>query len=343
MNIPHPDFRKHYEAFPVTLTPSVTELPKLRLDRRKHIDSKVRHQPISGPIPEQVTEKEVHVTASDGFQIPVTVYSSTSLSDKARAGLPVVVLMHEGGWHLGDRVDEEVNSRLFVRDLDCVVLNVEYRLAPEMRFPRYVEDCYEVLQHLATDAQSFHELAKPDMGIVLGGSSAGGNLAATLAQKARVDDLQPSVTGQWLSVAALLPSEVVPEKYAAEYVSGKENMQDPVIGELTGERWKAMEDMLGLKNVDDINYTPFATSIYPPDEKDRGKLAKAFLQVAGMDPLRDESLIYERALREEWGVETRMKVYEGYGHMFWTNWPEMAESRVYWKDMIEGMRWLLGQ
>jgi acetyl esterase/lipase len=62
-----------------------------------------------------------------------------------------------------------------------------------------------------------------------------------------------------------------------------------------------------------------------------------------MDPLRDQSLIYDRALREEWGVETRLVVYAGYGHMFWTNWPEMEESKRFWTDMVEGMRWLLGQ
>lgn len=106
---------------------------------------------------------------------------------------------------------------------------------------------------------------------------------------------------------------------------------------------------------DDALFTPFAASLYPPAPKidegenetgskdDRPPLAKAFFQVAGMDPLRDQSLIYERALREEWLVDTRLVVYSGYGHMFWTNWPEMDESKKYWRDMVDGMRWLLGR
>ena len=97
---------------------------------------------------------------------------------------------------------------------------------------------------------------------------------------------------------------------------------------------------------DDPLFTPFATSLYPPHKHagdDRSPLANAFFQVGGMDPLRDESLMYERALREEWDVKTRLVVYSGYGHMFWTNWPEMKESQKFWTDMVGGMRWLLGQ
>jgi acetyl esterase/lipase len=49
-------------------------------------------------------------------------------------------------------------------------------------------------------------------------------------------------------------------------------------------------------------------------------LPPAFFQVAGLDPLRDEALIYEKVLREENGVDTRINIYDGLGHMFWTNW-----------------------
>jgi hypothetical protein len=62
-----------------------------------------------------------------------------------------------------------------------------------------------------------------------------------------------------------------------------------------------------------------------------------------MDPLRDESLIYDRALREEWGVDTQLVVYSGYGHMHWTNYPQTCAAKLYWQDMVDGMRWLLGQ
>ena len=60
-----------------------------------------------------------------------------------------------------------------------------------------------------------------------------------------------------------------------------------------------------------------------------------------MDPLRDHALIYERVLREEDGIDTKLDLYIGFGHTFWTNWPEMEMSRRFVNDTLEGMRWLL--
>ena len=99
-----------------------------------------------------------------------------------------------------------------------------------------------------------------------------------------------------------------------------------------------------MENVDDPLLHVFATALYSPAEKDqldKPPLAKAFFSIAGMDPIRDDGLIYEQALREDWHVETRLDLYPGYGHMFFMNWPEMDESRKWWKYMIDGMQWLL--
>ena len=69
----------------------------------------------------------------------------------------------------------------------------------------------------------------------------------------------------------------------------------------------------------------------------------AFFQVCGMDPLRDEGLIYERVLREEYGIPTRLNLYPGHGHYFWTNFPTLALSKKFVSDALEGVRWLLAQ
>ena len=74
--------------------------------------------------------------------------------------------------------------------------------------------------------------------------------------------------------------------------------------------------MIGVPDVDDPLFHVFASALYPPSGKNaenKPPLAKAYINVAGMDPIRDDGLIYERALREEWGVETRLDVYPGYG------------------------------
>lgn len=67
---------------------------------------------------------------------------------------------------------------------------------------------------------------------------------------------------------------------------------------------------------------------------------KAFFQAGGLDPLRDEAVLYDRMLREA-GVLTRFELYGGYGHMFWTNYPDCDESVKFVSDTLRGVKWLL--
>lgn len=69
-------------------------------------------------------------------------------------------------------------------------------------------------------------------------------------------------------------------------------------------------------------------------------VARAFFQVGGLDPLRDEAVLYDRKLRSS-GVLTRFNLYSGYGHMFWTNWPRLPASVEFVQDTLAGVKWLL--
>lgn len=87
--------------------------------REKH---HLRYLP--GPIPDDVHEGDFKINVRDGSQIAARVYRPLKAQDTGR---PLIVMYHEGGWSAGDLTDEEVNCRLFSRDLGAVCVNVEYR------------------------------------------------------------------------------------------------------------------------------------------------------------------------------------------------------------------------
>lgn len=191
---------------------------------------------------------------------------------------------------------------------------MEYRLAPEHPFPVSVNDSYDVVKWCAATASSSSPTlpANPRKGFIVGGSSAGGNLSAIVCQIGRDEGLDPPLTGQYLSVPALLwigPGQEVPKQYKDEYRSVYESVDDPVIGRLSKEAKASLLDTVKP----DVNSTLFNPLLHPNLQN----LPPAFFQLGGLDPLRDEALIYERVLREENHVPTRLNVYDGFCHMFW--------------------------
>ena len=224
------------------------------------------------------------------------------------------------------------------------------RLAPEHPFPTGVNDCYDTLKWALANASQLG--ATPSAGVVVGGGSAGGNIAAVLACLAREEKLDPPITGQYLCVPALLPEGNVPEKYKDEYKSRSESVSDPVIGKLNEDILRGLFSSLSIPFTIKLThiiipeiYKPDPTSpLWDPFNHPSGhtNLPKAYFQVAGLDPLRDEAILYDRILQQG-GVESKFDFYPGYGHMFWTNWPEMNMSKRFWGDMVKGMGWLLGR
>ncbi|KAF6805751.1 lipase 2, partial [Colletotrichum musicola] len=202
--IPDPDFEAELEARPIR-GPQPSDPYYGRDDffaMREHRATRLREKHhlryLPGPVPEQVREEDRKVTARDGHEITIRVYTPVkSLS----GGSPLIVMYHEGGWSSGDLTDEEVNCRLFSRDLCAICVNVEYRLAPEFAFPTGLNDCWDVLEWAAKNASELG--ADPTRGFIIGGGSAGGNIAAVIAHLARDNNLTPPLTGQYLCVPAI--------------------------------------------------------------------------------------------------------------------------------------------
>ncbi|KAK3213612.1 hypothetical protein GRF29_28g409437 [Pseudopithomyces chartarum] len=181
-----PAYRKAFEARPVDIQGK--DIFEVRASRAEHLQ-KLRHlYPIPGPIPEEVTETMIEATARDGHPIPIRLYQPAK--GPPEGGSPLVLMYHEGGWSMGDLTDEDLNCRMFARDLGCVCLNVDYRLAPEHPFPTGVHDCWDALTWALSNAPSLN--ASPTQGLIVGGASAGGNIAAVLALLSRDTQLPPN-------------------------------------------------------------------------------------------------------------------------------------------------------
>ena len=104
--------------------------------------------------------------------------------------------------------------------------------------------------------------------------------------------------------------------------------------ELEGGRDRVGEDHMFLRGQGIENGTESGTQME----------TRVYIQVCGQDVTRDDGLIYERMLREECGVETRLDVYTGFGHVFWGmggDYPKMEMSERRMRDSVEGGGWLL--
>ncbi|KXS97680.1 hypothetical protein AC579_8069 [Pseudocercospora musae] len=284
-----------------------------------------------GPIPAEVKESDHQVPTRDGQWIRVRVYVPTK---QASAPRPLIVMYHEGGWRMGDLTDEDLNCRMFARDLGAVCVNVEYRLAPEHPFPTGVDDAYDTLLWSTKTASPTSVILPADLeaGFVVGGSSAGGNFAAVMSQRAGDEGLNPPLTGQHLSVPALLSRPAIPENWKDVCGSRAESKFDPVL--------KMKDRDEDHEKIEHLNVEPENPMYSPLLHENIGNLPPAFFQIAGLDPLRDEGLLYEDELRKK-GVPTRLNVYDGFGHMFWSNWPTLRQSQDFVSDTLAGMKWLL--
>ncbi|KAH7379120.1 Alpha/Beta hydrolase protein [Phaeosphaeria sp. MPI-PUGE-AT-0046c] len=277
----------------------------------------------AAPSTSDVEETDHDIPTRDGASIVVRTYRPR----RGKPG-PVLVILHGGGWVLGGLDNEALLCRTWAEKFYGVAVNVDYRLAPEFKFPIAVFDCYDAVRWVAANPHVYGgDLSK---GFIVGGVSAGANMATTVTHLARDDTMFPSITGCWLSIPSLLAPTVVPERYKKDYLSREQNKDAPILnsGALA----------LFRKLYEDDPASPLMSPVLFPSHKD---LPPAYFQIAGMDPLRDEGLIYERILREEMGIRTRMDLYPGLPHGFSSWWPRAAFSKKQREDGVEGLHWLL--
>lgn len=129
-------------------------------------------------VTEGVDTQHVTVESADGYAVPVRIYKRSS----AGTELPMLVYFHGGGFFGGGPDIVEQMCKVLVRDVDCVVLNVDYRLCPEAHYPQPLDDCWAAVRWAYAHAR---ELGAAEKKLAVSGDSAGGNLAAAVTLRDR--------------------------------------------------------------------------------------------------------------------------------------------------------------
>jgi acetyl esterase len=216
--------------------------------------------------------------------------------DRPAAGtLPLLVYFHGGGWVVGSVALSDNSCRALANASGCAVLSVEYRLAPEHRYPAAADDAYAATAWAAAHAS---DLGIDRERIAVGGSSAGGNLAAVASLMAR-DRGAPRIRAQYLHVPVLDHDFTRPSYRANETGMGLTRK---------GMEWFWKNYVPDLATRDE----PYASPLHA---KDLRGLPPAIVVTAECDPLRDEGAAYAERLREA-GVRVTYMEYPGMVHAF---------------------------
>ncbi len=226
----------------------------------------------------------------EGRTIPARLYAPAS--DRP---LPVYVFFHGGGWVRGDLETADFVCRAMANRAHCLVVSVNYRHAPEHRFPAAVVDAYDATVWVAGQAAALGGNASR---LAVGGYSAGGTLAAVVARLAR-DRHGPRIVFQ------LLQAPVTDGRF--DTASYREN------GEGCGLTARSMRWFWNHYAPSEADReSPLAS---PLRALDLSGLPPAFVVTAEYDPLRDEGEAYAARLREA-GVAVTAKRYAGMIHLF---------------------------
>jgi len=250
-------------------------------------------RPASTPTPPEIGSVRNVVAETSPGAIPLRVYRPAGVP--ATTPLPAYVYFHGGGWVIGDLETHEVLCRQLTAASGASVISVDYRMAPEHKFPAAVDDAWAATRWVVAHAG---ELGLDGSRLAVGGDSAGGNLAAVLALMAR-DAGAPAIKLQVLiyPVTDVMRETRSYDDFAEGYMLTRDSM-----------RWFIAHYLKSKDDARDWRVSPLrAPSL--------AGLPPALIVTAGNDPLRDEGEMYGGRLRDA-GVMVDYVCYGGMIHGF---------------------------
>jgi acetyl esterase/lipase len=275
--------------------------PDIEAERAAYLQTALE---LGGALEEVAQVEDLVVPGADGGRMRARAYWPRVPAD----ALGAILWLHGGGWYLGDIDAFDRVTRQLANASGAVCVIVDYRLAPEHRYPAAVEDARAAAAWLAGDGAG--ELGFDPKRLVVGGDSAGGNLAAVVARRA----------------GGVLRAQLLAYPALDAAMSG-DSYRDFSDGPFVSAADMAFCWSTYLDGAD-----PGDPDVSPLAAGDLGGTAPAFIAVAGHDPLRDDGLRYADALRAA-GVAVTLQRFDDMPHGF-IRWGGVAERA---RELIQAL------
>ena len=306
-----PDAAAVYKAFQEAGRPAYETLtaPEAR-------DYYMQARLVSNPEPPELKSAVPLAIPAPHGAIPARLYTPKTLRQKD--GLAAcLVFFHGGGWVIGNLETHDVVCRKLAHEGELIVISVDYRLAPEHKFPAAVDDAIHATKWISANGE---ELGIDAARLIVGGDSAGGNLAAVVALAAR-EAGGPAIAGQMLVYPAT--------EFARKHPSHREP-ETSILLTHSVIPW-FMNHYMGDADISDWRASPGRA-------KTLAGLPPAYVLTAGADPLRDEGDEYAARLKAA-GVSVTYRHFPGQFHGFFTMGKLLNQANV---AVSEIATWLKG-
>lgn len=259
--------------------------------------------------------QELQIPVRDGALLRARLYA-----DRMAPGLPVLLYLHGGGFTIGSVDTHDALCRQLAHLSGCCVVSLDYRLAPEHRFPTAINDAWDALQWLHQQGAA---LGLDTRRMAVGGDSAGGTLAAACAVLAR--DAQLALQLQLL---------IYPGTCAHQDTDSHQRYAHGLVLEREGIQWFFNHYVRDGADREDWRFAPLHT----PDVEG---VAPAMVVLAELDPLVDEGVQYADMLRMA-GVPVALEIYRGVTHEFIKMGRVIVQAQQAHADMAAALRAALG-